>query len=487
MDRSLVLAAIVFGASAVGAATDEPVPWPTGQAPDAFELDEQVRVATDLDALERGEEFLEALEKGEDSEHIMVFQEDVDRGRWTKEDLFAFGDAVFGHEFRKEDGFGAAPAVLPLSRVHAGSRGGLDTFSCAGCHSVGGPDGAGSLTQNALLDGDGDHASTAIVRNAPAALGLGFVQVLGSEMSAELAHARTTAITRATESRAPVDVELIAKGVRFGTLRALPDGSVDTSRVEGIAPDLVVRPFGWKGTTSSLRRFVEDAARGHFGIQSHVLAVNHERAPDPRLGSGPKWFDPDGDGKQRELEEGALTATVAYLAMVESPIILPPHDARLRERWAAGSVLFDRVGCSACHVRELAVDNAVLHEAPDTTGGPPLEIDLLADGDKPKAGTRVRLFSDLKRHDMGVELADARDTEGLPRTVFLTRPLWGLAETAPYMHDGSATTIPEAILAHGGEAKDARDRFAALGADDAASLHVFLLSLTRTPKPRVIR
>ena len=69
--------------------------------------------------------------------------------------------------------------------------------------------------------------------------------------------------------------------------------------------------------------------------------------------------------------------------------------------------------------------------------------------------------------------------------MWLTRPLWGLAETAPYLHDGSAATIPEAIVAHGGEAEDARDAFVALTPDEQADLHVFLLSLTRTPKPRV--
>jgi CxxC motif-containing protein (DUF1111 family) len=67
----------------------------------------------------------------------------------------------------------------------------------------------------------------------------------------------------------------------------------------------------------------------------------------------------------------------------------------------------------------------------------------------------------------------------------LTRPLWGLAESPPYLHDGRAATIPEAILAHGGEAKEARDAFAALSPESQANVHIFLLSLTREPKVRV--
>ena len=98
------------------------------------------------------------------------------------------------------------------------------------------------------------------------------------------------------------------------------------------------------------------------------------------------------------------------------------------------------------------------------------------------------LFSDLRRHDMGDELADANDDpDGIPRYEFLTRPLWGLAESAPYLHDGRAGTIPEAILAHGGEAAPARSGFEALDATQQQDVHIFLLSLSREPKLKVAR
>lgn len=127
-------------------------------------------------------------------------------------------------------------------------------------------------------------------------------------------------------------------------------------------------------------------------------------------------------------------------------------------------------------------------ELPDTTGGEGITLDLAVDGDSPRSGPSVELFSDLKRHDMGEELADPHDSpSGLPRAVFLTRPLWGLAETPPYLHDGRAPTIPAAILAHGGEAKWSREDFAKLTPSEQADLHIFLLSLSRYPKPRVAR
>jgi len=397
------------------------------------------------------------------------------------------GDGFFSHEFTPLDGYGDSPEPT-LHRVHTGVRGGLDTFSCAGCHSLGGPDGAGSPTQNAMLEGDGEHASTTNVRNPPAVLGLGFVQNLAQEMSAELQLQRTQALQQAKTTGKAITLALQTKTVSFGSIVVYPDAQIDYAKLEGIDVDLTVRPFGWKGNIARLRRFAEDAARIHFGIQSHILALGYQTKPDPdHLGPGPNWYDPDNDGKVHELEEGVLTAAACYMAMLETPVMLPPYDAALRERWANGSILFDTVGCNDCHKRELVMLSPYFREKADTTSGE-FVLNLLKDGEQPRGTNPIKLFSDLKRHDMGPELADPHDNaDKIPRSVFLTRPLWGLAESAPYLHDGRAATIPAAILAHGGEAKTARDAFAALSPDEQADVHIFLLSLTRAPRPRVAR
>src|SRR5262249_19735427 len=94
----------------------------------------------------------------------------------------------------------------------------------------------------------------------------------------------------------------------------------------------------------------------------------------------------------------------------------------------------------------------------------------------------VHLFSDLKRHDMGDVLASPEAQGTIPASVFLTRPLWGLADTAPYLHDGRAPTIQDAIVLHGGEAAAARDASLALDEPGRASIRVFLASLSRQPK-----
>jgi hypothetical protein len=476
-----LLAGIAFAAG--------PVPWPRGHAPSPKELDEKVSDAVELAERERMEEFLEAADRGEDSEHIFVLQEDVDANKYNIEQLFQFGDSTFEHEHRRVDGYGSSE--LPrLQRVQRGSFGGLDSFSCAGCHAKGGVNGAGDASQNAFYFGDGRHTSSAVVRNPPAVLGLGMVQAIGVEMTRDLRRTRDAVQRLAKQQNQTVERPLQSKGVSFGTLRATADGALDTSGVRGVDADLEVKPFGWKGHTARLRRFGERAARIHFGVQSHVLALRHKDTPMPaQLGHGARWWDPDDDEVQREMEEGTLTALAIYMALLEVPVIIPPHDPGLQRRCAAGSELFDRLGCVDCHRRSLPLSSLIWTEMPDTTEGPGVAIQLITDGETPRGEPGVvQLFSDLKRHDMGEVLADVvQGQPGIGRSVFLTRPLWGVAETAPYLHDGRAATLHEAIAAHGGEAATQRSSYQALEDAQRADIHIFLLSLSREPKLRVER
>jgi hypothetical protein len=483
---ALALAA-VLAVAATAAAID--VPWPRGEAPSAQELTTKVEDAVKLFERERAEEFLEAADKGEDTEHIVVKQEQIDSGRYTPAQLFVFGDSAFEHEFRAENGYGTTRDTHSR-RVHKGASGGRDTFSCAGCHSQGGVNGSGPASANSFYFGDGERISSAVVRNPPAVLGLGYVQAVASEMSRELEQQREQAIRSAREKNAAVTVELLAKGVRFGKLTARSDGSVDDGAVEGVDRDLVVKPFGWKGHTARLRRFAERAAQLHFGVQAHTLALEHKRDPSPEmLGWSDKWWDPDDDGVARELEEGTVTALAVYLALLEAPQIIPPAEPELLTRWSRGDVLFDRIGCSDCHRRSMSLVSELWLEKPDTTDGPGTMLDLTVDGEKPRSfPRRIMLFSDLKRHRMGDKLREANDDpDGIGREWFITRPLWGAAETAPYLHDGRAADFSEAILEHGGEAETQRASFEALDKEQQRDLLVFLSSLSREPKLRIDR
>jgi len=98
----------------------------------------------------------------------------------------------------------------------------------------------------------------------------------------------------------------------------------------------------------------------------------------------------------------------------------------------------------------------------------------------------VPLFSDLKRHNMGSGLADKYSQTTDVATVkvatneFLTRPLWGVADTGPWLHDGRARTLKEAILMHDSPGSDATpiiEKFRALSDGDQRAIITFLLAL----------
>src|SRR5262249_37813881 len=71
--------------------------------------------------------------------------------------------------------------------------------------------------------------------------------------------------------------------------------------------------------------------------------------------------------------------------------------------------------------------------------------------------------------------------DGTTTTMFMTTPLWGVGSTAPYGHDGRSINLREVILRHGGEAKRARDGFAALSDSSKAKVIGFLETLVLFP------
>jgi hypothetical protein len=389
--------------------------------------------------------------------------------------------------------------------VHKGELGGADGSSCRACHFVGGPDGAGSPTQRALFRGDGVHVSSAVVRDAPHVMGLGYVSRLAREMEAELLSTLVEAEDIAAITTVPITVPLVAKGVSFGELVARP-GEVDRSFVEGISEDLVIRPYGRKGRHADLVALVDEALQVHHGMQT-ASRLRELAGRSDLIGAGPE-NDPDEDGVVASLliQDGQAGAEASsaqapllagYLSLIGVPEIHPPRRADLLVTWTRGREVLDAVGCTICHVEKLYMNSDLMEIRARGGYQTTLQFSLGEHGQEPRAlrtddgldspgGGAVPLFlySDLKRHDLGDGCADAVD-EVLPdggvvrRSVWLTRPLWGVADTAPYMPDGRATTLHEAILLHGGEAAGMRDAYLALSPEDQGALRVFLMSLTR--------
>ena len=465
---------------------------------DAFVRD-QLEKAVDLRRREDFDRMLDAREAGELIEHATLSEAALDRRTLGIDALFIFGDELFGYLFRPENGWGGGKSDRTAidftprpRRIHEGEAGGPDSFGCFSCHSKGGPDGAGTQTQNAFLRGDGERLVSADQRNPPHLLGLGPVECLAREMSAELQAQAADARARAQAEGRAVEQTLTAKGISFGRVTARPDGPLDTSAVEGVDADLTIRPFGWKGHQATLREMAEESLHIHQGLLS--MRIQHAVA-DATLAAGPygkgRWYDLDEDGVSVEIQAGMMTTVVGYLAQLEAPLIRPPRDPGLVDAWARGRTQFEGIGCAGCHVPTLELKDPRLDARHASADLPAFVVDVAKDGDGPKIEPKyarddtpylVNLFSDLKRHDMGDGLATRARQGKIPARVFLTRPLWGLAETAPYLHDGRAPTVHEAIVLHGGEATAARDAYLALDESGRAGVRVFLTSLSRQPK-----
>jgi hypothetical protein len=433
--------------------------------------------------------------------HASLDPQRLAAGQMCVGELADLGQLVFEHEYGFRDGLGggqsASAPTGPFRRVHGGLFGGPETLSCPSCHWVGGPNGAGAETDNAFLAGDGKLTASGDERNPPALIGLGVVEALGQEMSRELQEQRAAVVRDAARAGADRDTPLRAKGVDFGVLRATAKGALDTSRVVGVDADLVVKPFGWKGTLAHFADFAGDALQVHMGIQSDMLLAS--ASPDV-LGTGSDAADPDGDTIRGELGAGPFAAMAVHLGLLELPIVeplvqvrpipaaaralLPPTTTSFAYDFQRGRRQFHQLGCAGCHVPMMVLKRPVL----DVAGLPPIDLSEHIPALRYEPGLDgypVWLFSDLKRHDMGKANTARHVQRGVALAEYLTPRLWGVADSAPYLHDGRAPSFDYAIAGHDGEGAAARAAFAALSFEEKGALRVYLMSLRRVSRVMV--
>ncbi len=393
-------------------------------------------------------------------------------------------------------------------------EGGANATSCIACHNAPFANGAGDIALNVVVDpGHTGDPSLYLERNTLPLFALGIPQRLAEEMSLELYLQRTNAEAEACQSGQSV-TSLSAKGVRFGTLAMTRTATepcmveTDTSNLDGVDPDLVIKAFGWKGNEPTIRSFTRGAAHNELGLQAVELIGD---------------VDGDYDGVINELTVGDMTALSIYMAGLERPVStlelaelglveLAEED---RTDILAGEALFTQTGCASCHVPSMEMNDTNFREPsqiagfydiifPDgsapaahgLTDASAIVFDLAADqpnnqitlenGEMQHLGAVARnengvavaeWFTDFKRHDMGEALADPDDPLGIPASHFLTRSLAGVAVTGPWLHDGRATTLAEAIELHGGDAAFSATRFEALEEDAQDQLIAFLENL----------
>lgn len=453
--------------------------------------------------------------------------------------LVAFGEKLFTAKWTIQEGQGrpntkgtgpapplsnpSEPLIFPrnFNRIS-----GPDSNSCSGCHNepmIGGGgdhvtdvfvlgqrfdfatfDRSDTTFTHGGLDERGEPVTLQNIANERRTIGMngsGFIEMLARQMTTDLQTIRNATAPGTSQA-------LVTKGVSFGTLSRRLDGTWDTSGVQGLPapslasagvghpPSLIIMPFHQAGAAISLRQFTNNAFPQHHGMQ-----------PEERAGIG---VDGEGDGFRNELTRADITAVTVYQATLPVPGRLIPDDPEVEQAVHIGEQQFFQLGCTGCHIPKLPlVDKGWIYTEPSPFNpagnlrigdAPTLSVDLTSEnlpGPRLKPDARgvvwVPAFTDLKLHDIttgpadpNAEPLDQNQPAGTTKffagnTKFITRKLWGVGNSGPYMHHGKFTTMREAILAHSGDALSSRQNFEALPLYDRDCVIEYLKSLQVLP------
>jgi cytochrome c peroxidase len=416
--------------------------------------------------------------------------------------LIERGRELFKAKFTTADGAGrpkATQAIIPTKRKFgvnpAFSRlSGPDSNSCSGCHNDPVLGGSGDVVANVFVsegfesaEFDTTDPSFSSERHTVALMGAGLVELLAREMTADLQAERDAAVAKARASGQDVEVDLVTKGVRFGSLKAHANGLIDLDSVDGVDADLIVRPFSRKGVFTSLRQFTINALNVHHGMEAS------ERF-------GVRWtgsHDFDESGAPDAVRPGDVSALVAFQATLPPPTVKSDLPPDWRAAATEGEKRFGELGCASCHRPTLPLKSMIFTDpapydmagtlrAGEVRKGIAIDLSKLPFASQLKRNEKgewlIPLYSDLKRHlvvdaevaSLGNELQAQRFVE---RDVFLTPRLWGVGSTAPYGHRGDFRMLNEIVAAHGGDARFARDAYLGLPKEQRDTVIAFLRSL----------
>ncbi len=208
--------------------------------------------------------------------------------------------------------------------------------------------------------------------------------------------------------------------------------------------------FGWKAQHASLLVFAGDAYLNEMGITNRFFPTENAPNGNTDLLEELDTVDDPEDTPDPVTQRADVDRLWDYLRA-----LAPPPRQRLTRSATNGSRIFTATGCAVCHTPRFRTGRS--------------RIGALSNKD-------VFLWSDLLLHDMGT-LADGIGQGDAKPNEMKTAPLWGLASSAPYLHDGSAKTVDEAIRAHEGEGAPSRDRYLQLTQAQQDNLLEFLDSL----------
>lgn len=208
--------------------------------------------------------------------------------------------------------------------------------------------------------------------------------------------------------------------------------------------------FGKKANTSTIQVQVATAFQQDMGLTSYVQPQKSVYGQDQMRFVNDTLPD---------LADTMLDAVVFYIRTLAVPARRNVTDAAVKR----GELLFKQANCSGCHI-------------PTMYTGVYVPLPALS-------GQRIHPYTDMLLHDMGPDLADNRPDYLASGSEWRTATLWGIGmfEKATgrqyYLHDGRAHSITEAILWHGGEAKNSKDKFTKMSKSERADLLAFMASL----------
>ncbi len=263
------------------------------------------------------------------------------------------------------------------------------------------------------------------LRNTPAIFGLGYLESVSEEDILALAEAQK------------------AQGLNGRPNYVRDDVNDKTS----------LGRFGWKANQPGVRQQVAAAFLGDMGITSPLYTK--QNCPPAQTDCRAM---PPGDYRP-ELRAADFDAISFWAQALDAPAPRQPARAELHR----GAQLFAAARCALCHVPDMKTSRNAPFPA--------------------LANRSFHPYTDLLLHDMGEALADGRpDFRAGPRD-WRTPPLWGIGlrqqvnGSSNLLHDGRARNVTEAILWHGGEAQDARDRFAGFSREERDALLAFVNAL----------
>jgi CxxC motif-containing protein (DUF1111 family) len=274
-------------------------------------------------------------------------------------------------------------------------------------------------------------AGTKSIRHTPAVFGFGLIDAIPDEEILANQWDRDRGWGVAGFVNAGIEMETLGINQAFILFeRTQPYGAARAGR------------FGWKSQTGTLFQFSTEPSMIELGLTNPFFRT--ELTPDGLP------VPPECDVANYAVNDvdGQITLGFYYF----QAFIAPPPVPKLDRRGRKGKKVFESVGCTSCH-RE-SYRTAKDYYVPWTDGSAH-RVDALSN-------KKFSPFSDFLVHDMGPGLADRRQMGRAKGEFWRTTPLWGVSTKSNFLHDGSVTSIEDAIMAHGGEGTASRDAYVAL-------------------------